>query len=128
MKFAYTIFYVEDVVKTAQFYEKAFGLRTRFKAESGLYIEMETGQTTLSFTSEKFVEREGFIFEKNRLSKTAPGCEINFATDDVAGAYATALAAGAIPLTPPTQKHWGQTVATVRDLDGIIVGLCTPMQ
>jgi lactoylglutathione lyase len=27
----------------------------------------------------------------------------------------------------PTKKPWGQTVAYVRDLDGHLVELCTPM-
>jgi len=52
---------------------------------------------------------------------------VAFACDDVAAAYDRALAAGATAITEPTQKPWGQTVAYVRDRDGVIVELCTPV-
>jgi hypothetical protein len=37
------------------------------------------------------------------------------------------VAAGALPAAEPVRKPWGQTVAYVRDLDGFLVELCTPM-
>ena len=48
-------------------------------------------------------------------------------TDDVAGACARAVAAGARLLTPATLKPWGQTVAYLRCPDGTLVEVCTPM-
>jgi uncharacterized glyoxalase superfamily protein PhnB len=38
-----------------------------------------------------------------------------------------AVAAGAALVTPPAQKPWGQTVAHVRDLNGVLIEICTPM-
>jgi len=48
-------------------------------------------------------------------------------TDDVRAAFARAVAAGAVALMPPKDKPWGQTVGYVRDLNGALVELCTPM-
>ncbi len=50
MKFKYTILYVDDVVETFSFYEKAFGLKKKMLHESGDYGELDTGNTTLSFS------------------------------------------------------------------------------
>ena len=38
------------------------------------------------------------------------------------------FAAGAIVVAPPTTKPWGQTVAYVRDLEGMLVEICTPVE
>jgi len=51
MKFGYTIVYVESVSETLTFYKEAFGFETRFLHESGQYGELETGETTLAFSS-----------------------------------------------------------------------------
>jgi uncharacterized glyoxalase superfamily protein PhnB len=48
-------------------------------------------------------------------------------SDDVAGAYARAVAAGAAAVQEPRQKPWGQTVGYVRDLNGVLVELCSPL-
>jgi uncharacterized glyoxalase superfamily protein PhnB len=53
--------------------------------------------------------------------------EIALVAEDVRAAFATAVAAGAVPLMPPKEKPWGQTVGYVRDLNGALVELCSPM-
>jgi catechol 2,3-dioxygenase-like lactoylglutathione lyase family enzyme len=40
MKLGYTILYVPDVAASLAFFEKAFGLKTRFLHESGTYGEL----------------------------------------------------------------------------------------
>lgn len=59
MKFKYTILYVDDVVETFSFYEKAFGLQKKMLHESGEYGELDTGSTTLSFSSLKLMKELG---------------------------------------------------------------------
>jgi len=49
-------------------------------------------------------------------------------TEDVAGAYARAVAAGAMPLMPPKEKPWGQIVSYVRDCNGFLVEICSPVE
>lgn len=42
-------------------------------------------------------------------------------TRDVDAAYRRAVDSGAVPVSPPEQKNWGQKVGYVRDIDGITV-------
>jgi lactoylglutathione lyase len=128
MRFGYTILYVGDVPQAIDFYERAFGLTRTFVADDGTYGELATGETTLSFAAHALVG--SFLpggYRRNDPSEPPPGVEIGFVTDDVATAWETALAAGATPLAPPTTKPWGQTVAYVRDPEGMLVELCTPV-
>ena len=53
--------------------------------------------------------------------------EIALVDDDVPAAHARALEAGARELAGPKQKPWGQTVSYVRDPNGVLVELCTPI-
>jgi len=48
-------------------------------------------------------------------------------TDDPAAAYKKAVAAGAVAVKPPVLKPWGQTVAYVRDLNGCLIEICSPV-
>ena len=127
MKFGYVLLYVENVEKTVEFYESAFGLKRRFVHEAG-YAEMETGDTALGFAAQSVVESNGVEYTKADQEKPAPAVEIAFVTEDVAAAYEKALKEGATALAPPNEKPWGQTVAYVRDLNGFLVELCTAVQ
>ena len=66
-------------------------------------------------------------FHRTRPGEVPPGMEIALVTDDVAAAFEKAVAAGALPLMPPKEKPWGQVVGYVRDLNGALVELCSPM-
>ena len=127
MQFAYTILYVDDVRASLAFYEKAFGLETRFLHESGTYGELATGATALAFVAHE-VARDSLGQDYRRVGDGAPlGVEVALACADVPAAYARALEAGAQGLKAPQQKPWGQTVAYVRCPDGSLIELCTPM-
>ena len=127
MKLGYTMVYVKDVPRSVAFYEDAFGLRRRFVHEAGLYAEMDTGSTILAFAANGLAKSNvpGGFRENNPHSLPA-GFELAFVTDNVHAAYEQALAAGAFAVSAPTDKSWGQTVALVRDKDGILIELCTP--
>lgn len=128
MKFAYTIIYVADVVGAIEFYERAFGCERGFVHESGEYGELKTGQTTLSFASLTLASSnvQGGVIPGD-LQQPPPAFEVAFSTDDVAAAFARATTAGAVAVSTPKLKPWGQTVAYVRDLNGNLVELCTPI-
>jgi uncharacterized glyoxalase superfamily protein PhnB len=127
MKLGYVIHYVPDVPATVAFYEKAFGLQRRFLHESGTYAELETGATALAFASEALAKDNGLSVRFHRPNEDAAAVEVAFVTPDVQAAFERAVKAGARPAQPPKVKPWGQTVAYVRDLDGALVELCTPM-
>jgi lactoylglutathione lyase len=126
MKFGYTILYVKDVEKAVAFYESAFGLKRKFVHEGG-YGEMDTGETKLAFASVDLATSNGVSFVQTSPEGPPPAVEVAFVTDDVAKAFAEAVGAGAVPVARPKQKPWGQTVGYVRDLNGFLVEICSPM-
>jgi lactoylglutathione lyase len=127
MKFGYTILYVEDLEATISFYERAFGLKRKMVVP-GEYGELDTGATTLAFGARLAVGKLLPIpFQPADPARDPPPVEIGLVTDNVQAAFDQALAAGAVRVMAPTQKPWGQTVAYVRDNNGFLVELCTPM-
>ena len=124
----YVIRYVEDVGRAVAFYERAFGLSRRFVHASGTYAEMETGQTALAFAQHGLASSHFELAYHRGGPDAAPGpSEIALVTDDVHALFGQAAAAGADVLMAPAEKPWGQTVAYVRDADGAIVELCSPI-
>lgn len=124
MKLGYVILYVPDVAGTVAFYEKAFGIPSRFVHESGQYAEMETGATALAFAAERMAPSGGGGIRPNRPGGPAPGAEVAFVTADVPGAFRRAVGAGAVPVAEPAAKPWGQVVSYVRDGNGFLVEIC----
>lgn len=127
MRLGYVILYVPDVEAALDFHERAFGLARRFVHDSGAYAELDTGATVLAFASEELAASHGFDYRPNRPQDSPSGMEIALVTDDVAVAYDRALAAGAAAVRAPETKPWGQIVAYVRDINGCLVELCTPV-
>lgn len=123
MKLAYTILYVENVPETLAFYNRAFGLPTRMLHESNDYGELETGTTTLSFSSLRLMAELGK--SPARPQPGHPVFEIAFVVDDVAAALTQAEQAGAVVVQPAEDMPWGQTTAYVTDPNGFLVELCT---
>lgn len=128
LRFAYTVLYVPDVLKTIEFYEKAFGLKRTFVADTAEFGQLDTGSTALSFAAIDLITGEipgGFIAGD---AKQQPlGMEVAFATENVEEAYQAAVNAGATEVSRPAVKPWGQTVGYVRDLNGFLVEICTPI-
>lgn len=127
MKLGYVIIYVPDVPEALGFYERAFGLSTRFLHESNTYGELETGATALAFVKEDFVSEMVGPTHRNRNAALPAGVEVGLVTADVPAAYASALAAGAVAVKEPMTKPWGQVVSYVRDLNGFLVEICSPV-
>jgi uncharacterized glyoxalase superfamily protein PhnB len=67
----------------------------------------------------------GFIKHSARAIPQA--IEIALETPDVDAAFLHAVAHGAVPCTEPTDMPWGQRISRVRDCDGIVVEICSPM-
>ncbi len=128
IKFAYTILYVQDVTKAVAFYENAFGFTRKFVTPENDYGELLVGETTLSFVSTTLAKSnltDGFT--ESNLKNKPFGIEIGFTTENVEETVSTALNAGATVVENPKTKPWGQTVAYVRDIDGFLIEICTPI-
>ena len=69
----------------------------------------------------------GVAIRPNTAKDLAAGIELCLVTDDPEGAYITATGAGAAAVKPVEEKPWGQRVAYVRDLNGCLIELCSPV-
>ena len=127
MHFGYTIVYVPDVKKATDFYDAAFDFKVRFNADDWDYAELDSGDTTLAFAAESMGDVTGVTFTPNRPDAKAAGIELAFVTSDVEAGFAAAIKAGATEVTKPHQMPWGQTVSYVRDLNGVLVEICSPV-
>lgn len=128
--FGYVILYVNDVAAALAFYEAAFGLAKRFFHDDNgkAYGELETGATRLAFASLELAK----LHLKGDVVAAAPnraplGVEIALTTADVPALFARAVKAGAAIVSEPATMPWGQTVAYLRDREGHLVEICTPM-
>lgn len=127
MKFGKAIVYVANVPESLAFFEKAFGLKTRFVHESS-YGEVDTGGTALAFASHQVGQ---YHLPQGYVAAAAPAEQMSFeialVTESVEDAFRRAVAAGAQPLQEPEQKPWGQTGSYLRCPDGTFVDLSSPM-
>lgn len=125
MKLKYTILYVENVALTLDFYNKAFGFKTSFIHEAGDYGELDTGDTTLSFSSLKLMADLGKNPQK--ADPTSPVFEIAFETTDVSKWLKQAVQNGATLVQDEKLEPWGQTTSYVSDINGFLIEICSPV-
>lgn len=129
MKYAYTILYVEDVEKTIAFYEQAFGFQKKFITPEADYGELISGETTIAFAS-TVLGHSNFKkgFETLSLNKKPTGVEMAFTTQTIEADFNKAIESGAIEYESITQKPWGQKVGYLRDINGFLLEICTPIK
>jgi lactoylglutathione lyase len=128
-QFKYTILYVKDVVATVEFYQKAFGLEVGFVTPEADYGEVITGNTTLSFANLELGNSNvkcGFI--QSQIENKPFGIELAFVTENISETWKQAISAGATILEPIETKIWGQQVGYLRDPNGFLLEICTPMK
>lgn len=128
MKLGYTILYVASVADTIAFYERAFSLERGMVTETSEYGELLTGGTTLAFAANSFAKGLTDVpFEAAAPDKPAPPVELGFVTDAVDTDFERAVSAGAVVVKRPERKPWGQLVGYVRDNNGFLVEICSPV-
>jgi uncharacterized glyoxalase superfamily protein PhnB len=129
IKFGYTILYVDNVEEAITFYEKAFGFERIFITPDNQYGELKTGETTLSFASTSLAAenlKDGIV--KSSLSNKPFAMEIAFVTEDIKRTLDKAIEHGAVLESNPKDMPHGQTVAYVRDPNGFLIEICTPVK
>lgn len=126
MRFKYTILYVENVPDTLKFYEQSFGFSTKMLHEGGDYGELDTGETTLAFSSLQLMSDLG----KNpaKANSSAPVFEIAFETQEVRKWLDRAIKSGAALVQDIREEPWGQTTAYVSDPNGFLIEICSPVK
>lgn len=129
IQFRYTILYVEDVNAALSFYEQAFKFTKKFISPDNMYGELNTGETTLSIASKTLAKsnlKNGFI--ASDIHNKPFAIEIGFTTDNVEATVNGAVDAGATIVEYPKTTSWGQVIAYVRDPDGFLIEICTPVE
>lgn len=129
MRFAYTILYVDNVLQTIAFYEKAFGFSRKFITPENDYGELNSGETTIAFAVNELASanlKNGF--EPVSTAKKPFGVELAFTTDNIESDFQKAIIAGATAYEPVTEKPWGQKVGYLRDNNGFLIEICTPIK
>ena len=114
MRYRSTILYVPDVPAAVAFYETAFGLERAAAEPAQEYMELRGDGGILAFAHES-------------MRPVPADFEVWIEDADVADALRRALDAGAELVREPETKPWGQTVAYVRDANGVLVELGTPV-
>ena len=129
MQYAYSILYVADVVETIDFYKRAFGFDQKFVTPEKDYGELKSGETTIAFASLE-LGRSNFKrdFVKSAVNSDPFGVELAFTTDTIQADFQRAIDVGAVEFTSFTRKPWGQPVGYVRDDDGFLIEICTPIK
>ncbi|MEM1327893.1 MAG: VOC family protein [Bacteroidota bacterium] len=128
MQYAYTILYVENVTSSIEFYEAAFGFERKFITPENDYGELLTGATIIAFASLSLAKSNFDTSFQTAQSDQPPfGIELAFTTTEIEKDLDRALQAGAKLIGELTAKPWGQKVAYVRDSNGFLIEICTPM-
>lgn len=129
IQYAYTILYVENVEESMEFYQQVFGFEQKLITPEKDYGELLSGTTTLAFANLELGKsnfRQGFT--QSSLNERPFGIELAFATEHVEEVMETALKHGATLLEETVTKPWGQKVGYLRDVNGFIVEVCTPIE
>ena len=117
-KFTHTIIYVDGVKETLEFFNKAFGLTTKFMHESGFYGELDANGTSIAFADWQLVQQNlGSEYEKAEPK----AFELSFQVNDMQINIDKACAAGAKLTSAPQKKPWGQTVAYLMTPQNILI-------
>jgi len=129
IQYAYTILYVNDVPSSMKFYQNTFSFNQKFLTPEKDYGEVNSGTTILAFANIELGNsnfKDGF--KKSNLKEKPFGIELAFTTKDVEKVMENAIKNGAELLVETVTKPWGQKVGYVRDINGFIVEICTPIQ
>lgn len=129
MKFG-TVIYTKSVPDALGFYERAFGLKTKFYDPEFEYAEFEIdGDATLALASHRlgqFLMPDSHRLEESNTSPSG-SMEIAFVVEDVEIAFERAVAASAKILATPKLMPWGATVAYLQCPEGTLIGLSSPV-
>lgn len=104
-----------DLARLSGFYERAFGAEVMYRFDQegvDVYVALAVGGGQIGIGYEAELARGDAI-------------TLWLYADDADGAYAAALAAGAVSAAEPEDMPWGERVAQVRDPDGTLLYLAT---
>lgn len=121
----YVVLVVADLDRSVRFYTGVLGLPLGHR--SGPYAQLETGRTRLALYQRDAMAGTLDRDELAAPAPDAPGFELGFKVADVDAAWAELTGRGVPGAVPPTDRHWGQRTAYLRDPDGHLIELAQPL-
>lgn len=130
-RIGYSIFWVRDVEETARFFQAAFGFARKVEMKTALtpWIELDAGGG-LSLAFAEFAEADVLFpagYRAHAAQEAPIASAITVVSEDVEALYARAVTAGAATFQQPRREPWGQTIVRIRDPNGIVVSIATPI-
>ncbi len=90
---------------------------------------MISGQTTIAFASLDLGNsnfKNGF--KKIDINEKPFGIEMAFTSENIESDFQNAINSGATEYEPIIEKPWGQKVGYLRDNNGFLIEVCTPIK
>lgn len=120
------IFAVSDVARAAALYEEAFGWRRNTAIDYRNYVELLVDGGALGlYERAAYGEEVGAKAAPIPDEAVAPSY-LYVRVEDVDGVAARLAAAGARPLSPLSERAWGERAAWFADPDGNVVAVADP--
>lgn len=114
--------FVKDMKTMVAFYRDVMEMKTKWNGEPNAELDSEDGMRLIMFS------RQDFEKMTNRTYTYPSGIngtvELAFdvpAFEEVDQEYQRVVAAGAVPVFPPTDEPWGQRTSYVADPDGNLI-------
>jgi lactoylglutathione lyase len=123
------IFAVQDLARSLEFYERAFGWPRNERIDFSNYAELVTpgGETLGLFERDGYARITGGEPADVPEGRIAPSY-LYMRVEDVDAAVARIEAAGGRPLSALAERSWAERAAWFADPDGNVVAVAAPAQ
>ncbi len=118
---AYFILYVEDQIRSTEFYEAALGVKATLQVPGITEFEL-TQSTILAVMPESGIKNLlGDALPDPAQARGVPRAEVYLMVDDPAACHERAINAGAVELRPLARTDWSHDVAYSLDPDSHVL-------
>ena len=114
--------HVPNVWQTCNWYRQVFGFNADFSAD-GTVARLHIAGYRLVFAAHDALETDFGPRRRNSFLFDPPAFHLDIATADVATLFDHALTHGGVAVRPPEATPTGQRIATLCDLNGILIRL-----
>ncbi len=114
--------HVPNVWQTCEWYRQVFGLPATLTPNATAAC-LDVAGHRLCFVAHDDAHEIFGTRRRNSFLSDPPAFHLDIVTADVSALFDHALAHGAVAVRPPEDTHAGEHVATLRDLNGLLIRL-----
>ncbi len=122
---AHFILYVADQQRSTAFYTAALARAPRLHVPGMTEFELAAGAVLGLMPEQGIVRLLGEALPDPSGARGIARAELYLQVDDAAACHARALAAGAVELSPPQPRNWGDVAGYLRDPDGHVLAFAS---